>query len=240
MKFFNSTIFFLLVAQFCYAHDTTIVLNKNMIDKPNDAIYFGWFDGWSFKQGNGSGFEKIDIDTTGWKKLKPAELSKQYADKNGRIEGWFRVKIQLDSSLLNLQTGFDFSFYAATELFIDGKLIATRGNTGDNGKPFREYTGGLDPVIVNLPSSSPHLLAIHFVTYLSPINELKFWGGNIIFLTGPNYSNFRAEITKNFISVYYFLLSACALLSILFWMLFLQNKQERNLVWIAIFTSALT
>ncbi|MEO8772374.1 MAG: ATP-binding protein [Ferruginibacter sp.] len=240
MKFFKSTIFFLLLVELCYAQDTTIALNKGMIDKPTDAIYFGWFDGWLFKQGNGKGFEKINIDTTGWKKLRPVELSKQYADKKGRIEGWFRVKIQLDSSLLNLQTGFDFSFYAATEFFIDGKKIAAKGNMGDNGKPFSEYNGGLDPVIVNLPSSSPHLLAIHFVTYLSPINELKIRGGNIIFLTGPNYSNFRAELTKNYISVFYFLLSACALLSILFWMLFLQNKQETNLVWIAIFTSALT
>ncbi len=242
MKFFKFILLFLLAAQHCQAQDTAVILTKGMIDQPTNAIYFGWLNGWKFKQGTDTGFEKINIDTTGWKKLKPVEISSKQADKNGRVEGWFRIKIRLDSSLLNKQIGFDFRPYAATELFIDGKRIAVRGNTGENGKAFREYNGGLDPVIINLESSSSHLLAIHFVSYLSPIppHDLKIWGGGIVFLTGPNYYNFYSDLTKNNFGTNVLLMSACALLSILFWLLRFQNKQEKNLVWIALFTSMLT
>ena len=242
MKSFKIFFLILTVAQLCQAQDTTIVLTKGMIDKPDDVIYFGGLNGWIFKQGNDTGFEKINIDTKGWKKLNPAKISSEYADKNGRVECWFRIKIQLDSSLLNKQTGFDFYPYAATELFIDGKLVATRGNMGENSNPFREYKGGLDPVVVDFKSSSPHLLAVHFVGYLSPMppHELKVWGGRIVFLTGPNYFNFHSEFTNNYYSITYLLLSACALLSILFWLLLFQNQQEKNLVWVALFTTVLT
>ena len=242
MKLLKLTVFFILIAHCCRAQDTTIVLTKAMLDKPTNAIYFNWVNGWIFKQGNDTGFEKINIDTSGWTKLNPVQISSEYADKNGRVECWFRIKIQLDSSLSQKQIGFDFYPYAATELFIDGKLVATRGNIGNNGKPFREYNGGLDPVIVDWQTKSPRLLAIHFVGYVSPMpsRELKVWGGGMVFLTGPNYFNSRSEWLKNNFGIYLLLLSACALLSLLFWLLRFQNKQEKNLVWIAVFTSVLT
>ena len=242
MKFFKFITLFLIATQVCKAQDSVIVLTKSMIDKPTNAIYFAGMNGWIFKQGNDTGFEKINIDTTGWKKLNPAQISSKYADKNGRVEGWFRIKIQLDSSLLNQQIGFDFYRFAATEFFIDGKQVAARGNTGNNGKPFSEYNGGLDPVIVNLQDTSPHFLAIHFVGYLSPMppHELKTSVGGMVFLTGPNYFSFQTELTKNDYGVSFLIISACMLLSLLFWLLFFQNKQEKNLVWIAFFTSFLT
>jgi len=242
MKLLKLTVFFILIAHCCRAQDTTIVLSKAMLDKPTNAIYFNWVNGWIFKQGNDTGFEKINIDINGWKKLSPVQISSEYADKNGRVECWFRIKIQLDSSLSYKQIGFDFYPYAATELFIDGKLVAIRGNIGNNGKPFLEYNGGLDPVIVDWQTKSPHLLAIHFVGYLSPMpsHELKVWGGGMVFLTGPNYFNSQSEWIKNKFGIYLLLLSACALLSILFWLLQFQNKQEKNLFWIALFTSVLT
>lgn len=126
MKYFHLILFFLLAAQLCQAQDTTLVIDKSWIDKPTDRIYFMDGDGWIFKQGNDTDREKINIDRTGWKKLNPAQLSSQFAEKNGRVEGWFRINIQLDSSFFSQQIGFDFNPYAATELFIDGKQVAAR------------------------------------------------------------------------------------------------------------------
>ena len=241
MRLLKLTVLFLLVAQLCQAQDTTIVLSTSMIDKGYDVIFLDDLNGWIFKQGNDTGLEKIDIDTAGWNKIKPSELSKKYADKNGRIECWFRINILLDSSFLNKQIGFAFKSWAATELFINGKLVASRGNTGGNGQPFREYNGDIDPVIVNLQSSTPHLLAIHFVGYLSPIppHELKNQG-SMLYLIGPNYFTFQSELTKIKLGFNYLWLSICAVLSLLFWLLLFQNRQEKNLVWIALFTTVLT
>ena len=241
MKLLKLTIFFILIAHCCRAQDTTIVLSKGMLDKSGPVIYLASLNGWIFKQGTDTGYEKINMDNTGWTKLNLDKISSQYADKNGRVECWFRLRFQLDSSF-NKQIGFDFFPYAATELFIDGKLVATRGNIGNNGKPFKEYNGGLDAVIVDMESSSSHLLAIHFVGYLSPLpsHELKVFSKGIVFLTGPKYFSFHSEFIKYNFGTSLFWLSACGLLSILFWLLYFQNKKEKNLVWIAIFTSVLT
>ncbi len=240
MKFLKFTVIFILAVQFCQAQDTTIVLSTSMIDKSYNVINLGDLNGWIFKQGNDTGLERISIDTTGWKKLKPSELSSKYADKNGRIECWFRINIQLDSSLLNKQTGFDFMNWAAIELYMDGKVVAIRGNTGENGKPFREYNNDIDPVIVYSQTSTPHLLAIHFVGYLSPIPPHQLKGrGSMLYLIGPNYFTIQSELTKFTVGLNYLLLSVCVLLSLLFWLLLFQNKQEKNLIWISMFTTVL-
>ncbi len=241
MRFLKLTVLFLITAQLCQAQDTTIVLSTSMIDKRFDVIELGNLNGWIYKQGNDIGLEKITLENIGWSKLRPEALTSKYADKNGRIECWFRINIQLDSSLLNKQIGFDFKKWAATEFFIDGKLVATRGNTGENGQPFREYNGGIDPVIIQFQSSDSHLLAIHFVGYLSPLppHALKDPRG-MLYLTGPNYLNSYSGSIKTLFGFYYIWLSACALLSLLFWLLLFQNKQEENLLWIALFTTVLT
>ena len=63
-----------------------------MFDKTTDQQYLGATDGWLFKQGSDTAWAKTDIDISGWKKLKPTELSPKYADKNGRVETSYCVQ----------------------------------------------------------------------------------------------------------------------------------------------------
>ena len=241
-SFATILVFFIFGIQLCQAQDSTIVLKASMLDKTTDAINLSELNGWIFKHENDTGFSKLNIDTTGWKQVKPSELSSKYADKNGRVEGWFRIKIKLDSSFLNKQIGFDFPIWAATELYMDGNLIAARGNMAEDSKPFREYSGG-DPEFMRFETSGPHIFALHFAGYVSPLppHELKakIKGDNFHFL-GPNYSfNLlkNTQIMDTFTNTW---LLVCAILAVLFWLLHFQNRQEKNLFWIALFTTVLT
>jgi signal transduction histidine kinase len=239
-------VFFFCGIQFCKAQDTTIVLSASILDKTTDQIDISQLDGWIFKHENDTGFSKINIDTTGWKHLKPSELSSKLADKNGRVEGWFRIKIKLDSSLLNQQIGFDFGNWAAIQLYMDGKMIAARGDMGENGKAFRDYLGEMDPVMMSFQTSAPHIFALHFAGYVSPLppHELKANTPDIknpLFVLGGPNSIFnelkRVEIVNTFLTTW---IGVCAILTLLFWLLLLQNRQEKNLLWIALYTSVLT
>jgi signal transduction histidine kinase len=207
----------------------------------NDLIDISHMNGWIFNQGDNRGAAGINIDTTGWIHLKPVELSSKYADKTGRAEGWFRIKIKFDSSLLDQYVGFDFPNWAATELYIDGNKIASRGNTGDNGRPFSEYNGGIDPVSLRFETSTPHIFAIHFVAYVSPIppHELKTATQQFA-LDGPNYVTTLITATQTFDAFYNLWLGVCAILSVLFWLLLFQNRREKNLFWIALCTTVLS
>jgi signal transduction histidine kinase len=240
MKYFKIILPLLFITQLCQAQDTTVVLSKNMVGKATDQIDLGKLDGWIFKQGNDTGLAKINRDTTGWKQLNPDQLSSKYADKNGRVEGWFRLKVKFDSSLLNKQIGFEFADWAASEFYIDGKLVTRRGNTGEYGTAFREYNRNSDPIFMRFQTAGPHIFSIHFVGYLSsfPPYELKAQSAREMYsLLGPNYNTTSLKFStalKNFYSLW---MIVCAVLAVLFWLLLIQNPQEKNLFWIALYTS---
>ncbi len=232
----------LLSVQVAKAQDTTIGLAATMLDKFSDQLSLGNMNGWIFRPGNDSHWAQPGIDTAGWIKLKPAELSKKYADNNGRIEGWFRVKVKFDSSLLYKKLWIDFGPYAATELYIDGKLMATRGNTGDNGNHFSAYDGDRDPLSITFNSDTVHSFAVHYAGYLSPFppHRLKSVSGDILTIVGPNpyiHSVKFRTVVYSFLNIW---VAVCAALSLLFWLLVLQDRREKNLVWIALCTSIYT
>ncbi len=234
----------LLSVQFAKAQDTTLVVSANSFDKFTDQFLLANNDGWIFRPGNDSNWAQPNIDTTGWIKMNPEELSKKYADKNGRVEGWFRIKLKFDSSVLRKVLWIDFANWAATQFYIDGKLMATRGNTGDNGKPFEEYNDDLDPLAITFNSDQVHTFAVHVVGYLSPFppNDLKYKLNtyDLFVIEGPNPFT---KISKSIADIYSFdntWLVACAVLSLLFWLLAFQNRREKNLVLIALCTSFYT
>jgi len=239
-------VFFLLLlaVQFAKAQDTSVVVSVNMFDKFNDVLSLGNDNAWLFRPGNDSNWARPDIDTTGWIRMNPAELSKKYADKNGRVEGWFRIKLKFDSSLLHKVLWIDFTNWAATQFYIDGKLMATRGNTGDNGKPFEEYNDDVDPLSITFDSDTVHSFAIHVVGYLSlfPPYDLKYklFSTDLFIIDGPNpFTN----LSKSIAVIYSFFNTwfvTCAVLSLLFWLLAFQNRREKNLVLIALCTSFYT
>ena len=77
------------------AQDSVIAISPSMFDKESDQVFIAAINGWIFKEGNDTNWAKKDTDIRSWKKLKPTELSAKYADKNGRVECWFRIKIKL-------------------------------------------------------------------------------------------------------------------------------------------------
>ena len=240
MKFLKITIIFLLATQFSKAQDTTIVLSASMLDGLSNQIRLDNLNGWRFKQGIDTSVANFNTDTVGWKKLKPAALSSKFADKNGRVECWFRIAIQFDSSLLGKKVAFRFPVWAATELYMDRKLVDTRGNIGNNGKPYLEYLGKIDPFSLDILKATPYIFVIHFVSYLSPIPPYDLEADMQFRLLGPNYYSTTIELnrfTTSFINLW---ATVCAILSLLFWFLVFQNRQEKNLFWIALTTTDLT
>ncbi|MGN6602941.1 MAG: sensor histidine kinase [Ginsengibacter sp.] len=230
-----------LAVQFAKAQDTTVVISANRFDKFTDQLSLANNDGWIFRQGNDSTWARANIDIAGWIKMKEADLSKKHADKNGRVEGWFRIKLKFDSSLSGKKLWIDFPSWAAIDFYIDGRLMATRGNIGDNGKPFSEYNGDTDPLAITFATDTVHTFAIHFAGYLSPFppHDLKYKSSSndLLTIVGPNpYVNFVKLITVeySFLNIW---LAVCAVLTLLFWLLAFQNRREKNLVWIAVCTS---
>ena len=239
-------ILLLCIINFCKAQDSTIVLDTSMFDMNFQTIALTGFNGWIFKDGNDTTRANIDLDTKGWIKFNPVELSIKNADNNGKVEGWFRLKFRLDSSFKNFPVGLQWYRFAASDIYVDGQHVASFGNTGLDGKPYREFRGTLEPPVdLNLKVNTDHVLAIHVVDYGSPLNssilktELIYPitnAGTITLTATKAYSRYTSALNDKKV-FYTFLFCVCGILSILFWLLYFQNSNEKNLIPIALSTT---
>src|SRR6201995_4545716 len=121
MKFLIRLLLILLLPLTAFAQDSVVTVIPSMFDKTSDQLFLSSMNGWIFKQGNDTAWARKDIVTTDWRKLKPVQLSAQYANKEGRLECWLRIKIKLDSSFTSQTFGLKGNTWAAADFYIDGK-----------------------------------------------------------------------------------------------------------------------
>jgi two-component system NtrC family sensor kinase len=229
------------------AQDTASTVSPSMFNQYR-LYHISTAKGWLFKQGNDTTWAKKDVDVRGWQKLAPASIDAKYADKNGRAEGWFRLKIKIDNRLTDKSFGVKSAVWAAEDIYVDGHLITSYGNTGLNGKPYREagIFGHLAvPIPFDLNPGSEHVIALHFVDYVSPVppRRLKSADGGLITAivftrTGYNTAYFQYAAKQRMFEAIW--VSVGSVLTLLFWLLFIQNPLEKNLKLIALDTTAIT
>ena len=165
MKPILIAIIMILAVQCSFAQERAIELTPGMVDTSHQVL-IAKLDGWLFKEGNNAVWSKKDIDLTGWKKFKPIDLSVANVDKSGRAEGWFRIKIKVDSAFKNIPLGIMFGSWAATDLYITGTFIQSFGNTGTGMLPYKEHQPYQQlPVPLNLEINKEYVMVIHFVDY---------------------------------------------------------------------------
>jgi len=214
-----------------------------MYDKRVQAFNIDEIEGWLFKEGNDTVWAKKDIEVNGWKRFRPVEFSAKMADKTGRAAGWFRIKIKLDASLGDTPLGIDLSTWVASDIYINGELKTSSGNTGQNGKPYQEPASlHTNPKPVYLYPGNEYLIAMYVVDYLAPLPPRRLksedkWDTHLIIVTGPDYSSTVIKTIVKWNSYTTLWFSVCAILSLLFWILAYQNPNEKNLRLIAACTS---
>ena len=251
MKVLLTILLFCFCINFGIAQDTTVIISNSLIKTDTAEINIGRMDGWIFKEGHQPTWANENIDLTGWKKVKPEELSVTDAAINGRVEGWFRLKIKKDISLTNMPLSFRYAGWGAAELYVDGKLIESFGSTGTDSKPFQEYNP-FNRSATPIPSGpeKEHLIAIHFVDYVADfpfpkqiksnafVKIRQYTFTNTLFsLTG---SKFNAAHTNKFYVHLVFKTAVAAIIlviTILFWLVSYQNPREINLRLIAVFST---
>ncbi len=236
MKPFLTILLLSLLMENCAAQDSTIVISSGEFNA-NYIIPLAKKDGWLFKMGHDTSWASSDINTDNWQKLNPAGLTAKMADPKGKLEGWFRLKIILDSSFTGMPLGIIQNVWAATDIYIDGKLVHSFGNTGINNQAYKEYNHIQKlPAPVHLAAQRNYLLAIHMVDYVDHFKgDLKSSETlpEFICLTSPGFIDANNKSVNRVFSVLFFILAIAAALTLLFWLLYFQNRREKHLLFIA-------
>ena len=139
----------------------------------DQLILIGTYDGWWFKPGSDSS----GINThQGWTKLKPSDLSPDMADENGKIEGWFTIKLKLDPSLESIPLEVGFGGWVAVDAYFDKELIGSIGRTSPPFQEVNPYRRDLLPLDVT-PGIVIHELTLHVVNLISTFPVKSIRGG---------------------------------------------------------------
>jgi len=235
----------LSAADFCNAQDSTFFLSPKMFTR-NQAIRLDDNNKWVFHKGNDSTWAEINLNTSGWEPLKPSGILQKLADANGNIEGWFRIKIRLDSSLESMQLYLFLQMEGgAADLYLDGHLFHSFGSTGKDGTPFESETffnSLRQSPPIKLSSNADHIVAIHFVIRL-PSGAIRLLVspediGIALAITGPKFPSALRNILTASPRYSLLWITVSATLAFLFWLLAFENRGEKNLWLMALCSTA--
>jgi len=242
-----TTILLLLFFVHCFGQDSTLLLSAKMFDE-NNSLQLAEKGQWVFKKGNDLSWADPNLNTADWDTLRPVDLKADMADENGRLEAWFRLKIKLDSSLEDSLTGMGLisEVWAASDVYINGKLFHSFGNTGINNQPFKAYNS-LDkhPIFLELLSDKEYLIAIHFVDKTAPYYWHKPLRSQLTLasfftITTPYYFYQKTDIQTNRNRFNSGITTLLSTLVLLFWLIYFQNRKEKHLLMIALTVSFLS
>ncbi|GLR19123.1 sensor histidine kinase [Portibacter lacus] len=217
------------------AQEKSVLLSKDMF-QTHQILPLSTLDGWVFKKGDHRDWGEVEVNTRDWKPKKISEINTNYEDESGRIEGWFRIRIRIDSSLSNLELGLNRQLWAATDVYINGELDHSFGSTNEKYEaynPILKY-----PTSINLNAGEEYLIAVHFVDYETTFTqrEIRLKQENLkrfLNLTGPEYADAVTRQLK-LTHIYGTLnIGISFLLFLLFWFLVLLNQNQTIFIMIA-------
>ena len=237
-RVFNLISFLILSLSTQITVGQTLLLSKKMFHDQQE-IPLAELSGWLFKQGHDPSWALPGINTTGWKPFPPANITAKMKDADGRVEGWFRIEIETDSSLADFPLFISRTLWAATDIYIDGVLVHSYGSTGNPYKAYNPHLKYAQPI--TLEPGRKHLLAMHFVDYETTFTqrEIRLWPENLRQFININGPRFNQAVTKRIRQSYLLgslTVSVSSLLLILFLLLLFLNPKEKIFQFASILT----
>lgn len=211
---------------------STITLSTELFDDQNQ-IQLAVLDGWVYHEAFNPSWLNDTNDFTDWQQMRPDELTDKFADNTGRVEGLFMLQFKLDESFEEMQLYLDRNLWAATEVYLDGQLVESFGQTGYDRSDFHYYNPNHKiPIELNLRPGKVYKLGYHIVNYESFLTpgKVKFINenlSNLINLTGPEHVQLEEHYQRSSYIHSTLWISLSAIFMLLFWMMSFQVPDER-------------
>jgi len=217
------------------ALDTIVHFTKADVD-PLFGLTLKNIEGWIFKSGNEKDLSPVEIDLAGWERLSPSEITNDMVDNSGKFEGWFRLQFTIDSAIAKLPLYLDKEDHAAEDIYLNGKLFRQFGEKGKDRDSFKEHIQDFEirtPIF--LEPDTVHTLAIHYVDYSTYGNISKVVPVGSTRIVSNEYFDYMSLLSFKAL----FDIFSSLIFSILFWLLYILIRDEKELLIIALFCTVM-
>jgi len=225
----------MMILLFNLVYSQIAVSQASFITK--DSLPFELDGKWKYFPGDSISLAGIEIDDNSWQETN-SELRYRYEREGFRDKGWFRKWIRIDTSLLDEPILVRVRQNAASEIYLDGKLVKKFGVI--RGKDSIEYINpDNSPFIITLRDTGRHLFAVRYVNYDVHRNAEVFFsnmGGFSIMLSPADYTiDQKVTQTAAITFIYILMFGIFITLAMVHLMLFLYYRVERSNVYFSIF-----
>ena len=165
-----------------HAYSQADTLSYFRIDSvPNQGILLD--KAWRVRVDNPAEGTDSPVNKTGWKKVDPTTDIHYYPEiRNSRV--WlFRLELQLDSSLINKPLSLVMTQKGASEIYLNGKLLARYGKVSSDPSQLLTHDPKNRPVTFHFTGTTHQVIEIRYVLGKNtPYFSSKSFEGNGIFL----------------------------------------------------------
>lgn len=223
------------------AQEKAVKLSEDQLNEFHMIPFFD-LEGWKYTNSFDGDWLDSDYDDEHWESINFKDFSLLERNES-KIEAWFRIKITIDSSLSQQHLSLIAGTLSALELYLNGELIRQYGIPHPDPKIFKSH----DPTFrlgdpVHLKVGEVYTIGIYFVDHYSYLiakyTNRQINPTPIIFIKTHHHN--EVLLKNDNMSIVYFWLGPLLLLSGLFWLMYFQNKDEKTVFLVAIFTTSLT
>lgn len=189
---------------------------------------------WKYHKGDDPNWASPDFDDREWvyqrSSLNLPALPENFFDGIA----WFRMRLMVDTTLLNKTLGLMVTHFGASEIYVDGKLIHSFGkiNTADLSLEEREDPQEI-PVDIRFENQKEHLIAVRYADSKAVENYRK----NILNVAGFEmkigplkdsvfYKNMNSNITTTIFVFYFTFFLALSFLHFMFYIFYRTNRSN--------------
>lgn len=153
---------------------TTILTESNIV--LNDG--FRIENGWRYHAGDDSTWSSVAYNDSAWEIVNSRINLGDEPVSGWNGSGWFRLHLDIDSTLWNKPLAFNLRQAGASEIYLDGKLLYRFGVVGRSKKDEQKWFGDRNPNVLTFSSPPRHLLALRYSNFEpARFSRLGFYPG---------------------------------------------------------------
>ena len=204
---------------------------------PDDRIIY-ITDQWKYSAGDNMEWASAGFDDSGWESISTYLTSFDMAFSEWNGIGWFRLTVQVDSSMVNKPVAVLIEKHlGASEFYLNGSLKFSLGTVSDNEETMRSFTD-FKPRVVVFPHAGKNLIAVRYSNHSTNIFLEENGMAGFRFLLGDTgyHLDHKINATMERTGWQIFFLGCLIVFALIHILLFTFYPEEKRNLYFAFFT----